>query len=163
LAVQAHQKGLDVEYQIKIGVESVLGDSGRLRQILMNLVGNAIKFTHAGEIFVQVDGQALSEYELELQFSVADTGIGIPVDKQQVIFEAFSQADGSTTRMYGGTGLGLTISAQLVNLMGGRIWVESAVNKGSTFYFTVRMKCNQLFSTSNNHFKFVHRIWYAPG
>jgi CheY-like chemotaxis protein len=117
----------------------VVGDAGRLRQILVNLVGNAIKFTQSGEIYVNVDIERQSSRELLAHFCVRDTGIGIPPDKQHHIFESFSQADASTTRRFGGTGLGLTISKQLVEMMGGRIWVTSEVEVGSTFHFTARL------------------------
>jgi two-component system sensor histidine kinase/response regulator len=139
LAVLAHQKGLELAYHIEGSPECMIGDSGRLRQVLVNLVGNAIKFTEKGEIIVFARCEALHENAVELHFSVADTGIGVPDHKKSVIFEAFAQADSSTTRTYGGTGLGLAISSQLVALMGGRIWLGSEVGQGSTFYFTVRM------------------------
>jgi CheY-like chemotaxis protein len=107
----------------------------------MNLVGNAIKFTERGEVFVTVDiEEDKSDGELVLHLVVTDTGIGIPSEKQQIIFESFVQADGSMTRRFGGTGLGLTISSQLVGLMGGRIWVESQVGKGSSFHFTICLR-----------------------
>jgi PAS domain S-box-containing protein len=139
LAWRAHQKGLELVYQIAPEIpEYVVGDPGRLRQIVVNLVGNAIKFTEQGEVVVRAQQGAQNDHELELHFSVSDTGIGIPADKHSQIFEAFAQADSSTTRNYGGTGLGLAISSQLAGLMGGRIWVESTVGKGSTFHFTVR-------------------------
>jgi signal transduction histidine kinase/DNA-binding response OmpR family regulator len=134
LALQAHQKGLELAFHIAPGIpEYVLGDSGRVCQVLINLVGNAIKFTAIGEVIVHVQ----PESDGRLHFSVADTGIGIPPEKHALIFEAFSQADGSTTRNYGGTGLGLAISSQLVRLLGGQIWLESKEGEGSTFHFTV--------------------------
>jgi signal transduction histidine kinase/ActR/RegA family two-component response regulator len=120
--------------------EQVVGDSNRLRQILMNLIGNAIKFTEHGEVFLTVEiAEESDDGTLVLHFVVTDTGIGIPAEKQQMIFESFVQADGSMTRRYGGTGLGLTISSQLVGMMGGRIWVDSHVGMGSSFHFTVRL------------------------
>ena len=120
--------------------DAVIGDPGRLRQIIVNLVGNAIKFTAKGEVVVSVGAETEAEKMKALfHFTVTDTGIGIPPEKQKRIFESFTQADASTTRKYGGTGLGLTISARLVELMGGRIWVESEVGKGSVFHFTVRL------------------------
>ena len=137
LIVPATRKGLEVNCRIAPDVPSEsLGDAGRLRQIIVNLVGNALKFTHEGEIFVDCWVESREPNKLKLHFVVEDTGIGIPADKQKRIFESFSQADVSTTRRYGGTGLGLAISAQLVDLMGGRIWVESQVDKGSAFHFT---------------------------
>jgi CheY-like chemotaxis protein len=118
--------------------EELLGDPVRLRQVLLNLLGNAIKFTHEGEIRLRAgsDGADADGNCFRLHFSVKDTGIGIPTEKQGTIFEAFEQADSSTTRHYGGTGLGLAISSQFVRVMGGRMWVESEVGKGSTFHFT---------------------------
>jgi two-component system sensor histidine kinase/response regulator len=119
--------------------EAVLGDPGRIRQIIVNLVGNAIKFTESGEILLSVtQGEEFSD-AVSLHVAVKDTGIGIPVDKQEQVFEAFSQADGTMARKYGGTGLGLTICTRLVGLMGGRIWVESQPRQGSTFHFTLRL------------------------
>jgi two-component system sensor histidine kinase/response regulator len=115
---------------------SVIGDSLRLRQIIVNLVGNAIKFTERGHVLVTVTPEAGDENETALRFSITDTGIGIAPEHQTAIFEAFRQADGSTTRRFGGTGLGLTICSQLVGMMNGRIWVESRANEGSTFSFT---------------------------
>jgi signal transduction histidine kinase/CheY-like chemotaxis protein/NO-binding membrane sensor protein with MHYT domain/HPt (histidine-containing phosphotransfer) domain-containing protein len=147
LALRAEQKGLELALSVESDVpEALHGDVNRLRQVVVNLVGNAIKFTERGEVVVTVDtvpheaGSApATPGDVTLHVAVSDTGIGIPHDKQRVIFEAFTQADSSTTRQYGGTGLGITISAQLVALMGGRIWVESAPGEGSTFHFTVRL------------------------
>jgi signal transduction histidine kinase/CheY-like chemotaxis protein len=137
LAVLAHEKGLELACDIAPDVpEYVIGDSGRLRQILVNLIGNAVKFTHRGEVVVHVGVEDTTPESVTLRFDVADTGIGIPAEKVETIFEAFTQADGSTTRRYGGTGLGLTISTKLVNMMGGRMWVDSTPGAGSTFHFT---------------------------
>ncbi len=137
LSFRSHQKGLELVYEVQPDVpESLIGDPGRIRQVLVNLVGNAIKFTDRGEIFVSVAAESEQEDKVCLRVSVADTGMGIPLDRQEKIFEAFSQADGSTTRKFGGTGLGLTISTRLVGMMGGRIWVQSELGKGSTFHFT---------------------------
>jgi PAS domain S-box-containing protein len=138
LAIKARQKGLEFIFEVAPGVPTnVVGDPARLRQVLLNLVGNAIKFTERGKIEVRVQTETQSVEGTMLRFSVRDSGIGIPVDKQHKIFSAFSQADSSTTRKYGGTGLGLTIAGQLVGLMGGKLWVESQAGSGSTFYFTV--------------------------
>ena len=140
LSCRAHQKGLELIYEIQPDVpEALMGDPGRIRQILVNLVGNAIKFTERGEIFVSVEEQSHAEGASVLHFSVRDSGIGVPREKQKTIFEAFSQADGSMTRKYGGTGLGLSISKKLVELMGGRIWMESEPDQGSTFHFQIRL------------------------
>ena len=137
LALRAHQKGIELMGHIAATVPNKLvGDPGRLRQILINLIGNGIKFTEAGEVVLSISSERATERELLLHFVVRDTGIGIPADKQGMIFEAFTQADASTTRNYGGTGLGLAICSQLVGLMGGRIWVESEIGKGSQFHFT---------------------------
>jgi CheY-like chemotaxis protein len=137
MALKARQKGLVLKLDAGPDIpETLKGDSGRLRQILVNLLGNAVKFTHHGEVVLRVTRDAvITQDDVVLQFSVSDTGVGIPHDRLESIFEPFTQADGSTTRTYGGTGLGLTISAQLVNLMGGRLWVESEIGKGSTFHF----------------------------
>ncbi len=140
LSLRAHQKDLELVYRIQPEVPDVLvGDPTRLRQVVVNLVGNAIKFTSRGEVVLQIDLESQTEQEVLLHFSVADTGVGIPVEKQRVIFEAFAQADGSMTRKYGGTGLGLAISTRLVEMMGGRIWVESEPGQGSRFHFTTRL------------------------
>jgi two-component system sensor histidine kinase/response regulator len=140
LSFRAHEKGLELVYEVQPEVpEALLGDPGRIRQILVNLVGNAIKFTEHGEIFVCVEEQSPGSTAAALHFRVKDTGIGIPVEKQEKIFDAFSQADGSMTRKYGGTGLGLTICMRLAELMRGRVWVESQPGQGSTFHFTVRL------------------------
>jgi signal transduction histidine kinase/DNA-binding response OmpR family regulator len=140
LALRAHQKHLELACDIARDVpDFVLGDPGRLRQIVINLVGNAIKFTSQGEVLVCATTEGLASDHVVLHIAITDTGIGIPVKKQAAIFESFTQADGSTTRRYGGTGLGLAISSQLVGMMGGRIWVESEVGRGSTFHFTVRL------------------------
>ncbi|NJN14263.1 MAG: hypothetical protein HC813_00975 [Planctomycetes bacterium] len=139
LAVVAHRKGLEINYRVAPAVPEVLvGDPGRVRQVLTNLLSNAIKFTSAGEVVVELDVAERTEQELVLCFSIRDTGIGIPKEKQAHIFEAFAQADSSTTRKYGGTGLGLAICVKLIDLMGGRIWLESEEGKGSTFHFTAR-------------------------
>jgi signal transduction histidine kinase/DNA-binding response OmpR family regulator len=139
LSFRAHQKGLELICDIRPGVpEFLIGDPGRLRQVLVNLVGNAIKFTDEGEIVVCVRTQP--EDRGALEFTVTDTGIGIPEDKRTVIFEAFRQADDSTTRKFGGTGLGLAITARLVDMMQGKIWVESGPkNVGCAFHFTARL------------------------
>ena len=136
--MRAHQKGLEIVCDIAVDVPArVIGDPGRLRQILLNLVGNGIKFTEHGEIVVSVGMETLTENSAVVKIAVRDSGIGIPQEKQAYIFEAFAQEDSSTTRKYGGTGLGLTISNHLVELMGGSMDVESAVNVGSTFSFTL--------------------------
>jgi signal transduction histidine kinase len=136
---RAKQKGLEMNWHSTSDVpECLVGDPTRLRQILINLVGNAIKFTERGEIVVDVQVREISQESVELHFRVQDSGIGIANDKQKMIFEEFTQADSSTTRKYGGTGLGLAITRRLVNLMGGRIWVESAPGRGSTFHFTAK-------------------------
>jgi PAS domain S-box-containing protein len=147
LAVRAHRKGLELVCQQRPDVpDALVGDAGRLRQVLLNLVGNAIKFTEQGEVVVRVEnapeppGSAAAADEVRLRFEVTDTGIGIPPEKQAKIFQAFEQEDTSTTRKYGGTGLGLTIASRLVALMGGEITVASAPGRGSTFVFTSRFR-----------------------
>jgi signal transduction histidine kinase len=134
---QAKEKGLRLSCKVSEDVprESV-GDPHRLRQVLVNLIGNALKFTNEGEVFVDVSLDWRNDDGCGVYFAVKDSGIGIPMEKQQLIFQPFSQADGSMTRQYGGTGLGLTISARLVELSGGKIWVDSAPGRGSTFHFT---------------------------
>jgi signal transduction histidine kinase/DNA-binding response OmpR family regulator len=162
LAVRAHHKGPELAYYVHPDVpDALVGDPVRLRQVLVNLVGNAIKFTERGEVVIRVKSeirnpkseihaaQERSDFEfgisdlgreVTLHFEVKDTGIGIPAEKQQAIFNAFEQADSSTTRKHGGTGLGLAIASRLARLMGGRMWVESEVGRGSTFHFTARFR-----------------------
>jgi signal transduction histidine kinase/CheY-like chemotaxis protein len=145
LSLRAHQKGLELAYDIQPDVpDALVGDPGRLRQIILNLVGNAIKFTEKGEVVIGVQSEALTNDGILLHFTIADTGIGIAVDRQTVIFEAFTQADGSMSRTYGGTGLGLTIASRLVGLMHGRIWVESAPGAGSRFHFTAQFELQKI-------------------
>ncbi|MGB9907832.1 MAG: response regulator [Candidatus Saccharicenans sp.] len=140
LALPAHQKGLELLCHVPPSLpESVIGDTSRLRQVLLNLVSNAIKFTERGEVAVEVREESRTTQDITLHFQVRDTGIGIPRDKLDSIFQPFVQADASFSRKYGGTGLGLAITSQLVSLMGGRIWAESEVGCGSTFHFTVRL------------------------
>ncbi len=137
LALRAHEKNLELVVDIQADVpEMLIGDPVRLRQILINLLGNAVKFTQQGEVVLRVETEAETGESTLLHFSVRDTGIGIPKERQELIFAAFTQADNSTTRKYGGTGLGLTITARLVELMGGRIWVDSENSRGSTFNVT---------------------------
>jgi signal transduction histidine kinase/DNA-binding response OmpR family regulator len=139
LALRAHQKGLELNCNIDPSLpETLKGDPGRLRQVLLNLLGNALKFTERGEITLAIQRESGDEAVTNLHFTVQDTGIGIPAETQARIFDAFTQADGSTTRRFGGTGLGLTICRQLVQMMGGRIWVESIPGQGSTFHFIAR-------------------------
>ena len=145
LSLRAHQKGLELAFEIEPNVpDALIGDPGRLRQIILNLVGNAIKFTEQGEVVLSVQLMTHVGDELQLRFTVTDTGIGISAANQAAIFEAFKQADGTMTRKYGGTGLGLTISSRLVELMGGRIWVESEVGEGSRFHFTANLRVQKL-------------------
>jgi ligand-binding sensor domain-containing protein/signal transduction histidine kinase/CheY-like chemotaxis protein len=152
VALAAHAKGLVLAFRAEPDVpDALIGDAHRLRQVLLNLVGNAIKFTEQGEVVVQVKGHQGQEGQqgqealgpsdplgsfVDLHFAITDTGIGVPPDKEQVIFKAFEQADGSLTRKYGGAGLGLAISSRLAELMGGRVWLESTPGRGSTFHFS---------------------------
>ena len=139
-ALKVGEKDLELTYALSDKVPTtIVGDATRLRQILINLVGNAVKFTKRGEILVSVDRQTMAGNDIELQFAVKDTGIGIPVDRLDRLFKSFSQVDSSTTRQYGGSGLGLTISKRLSELMGGEMWVESCEGVGSTFHFNVRV------------------------
>jgi PAS domain S-box-containing protein len=141
LRLRAEQKGLELICNFNPNVpDFVAGDPGRLRQVITNLAGNAIKFTERGEVIVEVDQPERTNEIVTVHFAIRDTGVGIPPDRQKVIFAAFQQADGSVTRRYGGTGLGLAISAQLVDIMGGGIWVDSEPGKGSTFHFTARFR-----------------------
>jgi len=141
LAVRAHEKELELVLRVHPEVpDNLVGDPSRLRQIVFNLVGNAIKFTDKGEVSVQVNAESSEAERTKLHFAVTDTGIGIAPEKRQVIFEAFAQADSSTARRYGGTGLGLTISSKLVEIMGGRMWLESEVGQGSTFHFELELR-----------------------
>lgn len=138
IALKAYLKNLKLHIEVDENIpDFLIGDCARLRQILINLVGNAIKFTNAGYIHTKLTGRTLNEEKFEVTFSIQDTGIGIAAERLQNIFESFTQADGSTTRKFGGTGLGTTISKQLINLMDGEIWVESELSKGSTFFFTI--------------------------
>ena len=138
-SLSASQKGIELICQARDVPDMVVGDPARLRQVLTNLLGNALKFTAQGEIVVQAQVASQDAEAITVHFSVRDTGVGIPVEKQQKIFEPFSQADGSTTRKYGGTGLGLTVSLRLVGMMGGRLWLESEPGHGSCFHFTARL------------------------
>jgi len=140
LSIEAYRKGLEIAYGVSPAIPSTLrGDLARLKQILTNLVGNAVKFSERGEVVVRAQMESCEENAVWVQFTVADTGVGIPTDKLNFIFEAFTQVDGSMTRRFEGTGLGLAICSELVRMMGGRIWVESQLGKGSTFHFTVRL------------------------
>jgi len=147
-AQKAIERGIDLLYLIQPDVSSFLiGDITRLRQILINLINNAIKFTEEGEVFISIDKVRDEEGYQVVQFSVKDSGIGIPKEKIGVLFDAFTQADSSTTRRYGGTGLGLAIAKHLVELMDGEIWVESQVGKGSTFFFTIKLRTSGIGKT----------------
>ncbi len=141
MSIPASEKGLELAYQVSPDIPDYLvGDPGRLSQVVINLIGNAIKFTDSGEVVLAVALGSETEDAVTLSCSVSDTGIGIPEDKQKLIFDVFSQADSSMSRKYGGTGLGLAICAQLTAMMNGRIWVESKVDRGSTFHFTVEVQ-----------------------
>jgi CheY-like chemotaxis protein len=140
MALRANEKGLDLLCDIAVEVpHTVRGDPGRVRQVLLNLVGNALKFTEQGEVGIRVVVDAIEEKASILHFIVSDSGVGIAPEKFEMIFGSFNQADASTTRQFGGTGLGLTISRYLVQMMGGRMWVESELGAGSRFHFTVRL------------------------
>ncbi|HKD02772.1 MAG TPA: response regulator [Terriglobales bacterium] len=161
LAPRAHQKELELGCHIQADLpDRVFGDPIRLQQIVVNLVGNAIKFTDKGEVMLHVERQSQGESTLDLHFFVSDTGIGIPEEKQETIFEAFEQVDSSTTRNYGGTGLGLSISAALVKLMGGTMWVESKVSQGSKFHFTAVLELRK--SESEPVTKGSHKLIDLP-
>jgi osomolarity two-component system, sensor histidine kinase NIK1 len=137
LCVKAAQNSLDLIYDVDPSIpDQLIGDPLRLRQVITNLIGNAVKFTTKGQVALSCRVVSQLSDAVELEFCVADTGIGIKQDKLDLIFDTFAQADGSTTRKYGGTGLGLSISKRLVNLMNGKLWVESVYGKGSRFYFT---------------------------
>ncbi len=147
-ATKAIEKGIDLLYLIQPDVSPFLvGDVNRLRQIMVNLINNAIKFTEEGEIFVSIEKASEGDGYQELLFSVKDSGIGIAKEKLEMLFEPFTQADATTTRRYGGTGLGLAIAKHLINLMGGNIWVESKLGKGSTFFFNVKLATSGIGKT----------------
>ena len=149
--LRAQQQGLELVWEVEPEVPDVLiGDPGRLSQILVNLLGNAVKFTNDGRISLSVQLGSVEGEFAQLHFSVEDTGIGIPAEKLECIFEAFTQADGSTARRYGGTGLGLTISRRLALRMGGHLWAESVPGQGSTFHFTARLGIPQSMQTAEN-------------
>ncbi|RPH60127.1 MAG: response regulator, partial [Acidobacteria bacterium] len=141
LALRASEKAVELAYEVTPSVpELLIGDAGRLRQVLLNVLGNAVKFTAHGEVVLRVTREDAGSERVRLHFTVSDTGIGIPEEKLAHVFEAFMQADNSTTRRYGGTGLGLAITRRLVELMNGRLWVESQVGRGSTFHFTAEFE-----------------------
>jgi signal transduction histidine kinase/CheY-like chemotaxis protein len=156
LALRADQKGLELIIDIAPDVPAtVIGDPVRFKQVLTNLAGNAIKFTEAGHVFVSIREESRDGSTATLHVRVTDTGIGIPLEKQALVFAPFSQADGSTTRRFGGTGLGLTISSTLVKLMGGRIWVDSAPGEGSTFHFTASLGIGETIAASPDRQRFA--------
>jgi len=149
--LRAQQEGLELNWVVESGVPDLLvGDPSRLSQVLVNLLGNAVKFTNDGRISLSVQISSVAGDFAQLQFSVQDTGIGIPAEKLECIFEAFTQADGSTARRYGGTGLGLTISRQLAQMMGGHLWAESVPGQGSTFHFSARFGIPHTLQTAEN-------------
>ncbi|MDT8447150.1 MAG: response regulator [bacterium] len=158
LSLDAQKKGLDFILHIAPQVPAfVNGDPTRIRQILVNLIGNAIKFTHEGEVIISVTEKERSEKNLTLAFAVKDTGIGIPKDRLARVFDSFTQTDGSTTRKYGGTGLGTTIAKQLVELMGGKLWVESVETEGTTFFFNITLNLPQSeHEERGNHIQDLH-------
>ncbi len=152
--IRAMEKGLQFTCELGVDVPAVvMGDESRLRQVLINLIGNAIKFTTHGYILVKLGVEETKENIATVHFSVEDTGIGIPADKHQIIFEAFTQADSSTTRQFGGTGLGLSICSQLVSMMNGKIWLNSELDKGSTFHFMIPFKCDEVSNGSEEIIK----------
>lgn len=141
LAPRAHEKGLELACHILPDIPDTLtGDINRIRQIMVNLTGNAVKFTENGEVVVRVEKESETKKNIMLHFTISDTGIGVEPEKQKLIFEAFAQADNTTTKKFGGTGLGLAISLRLVNMMGGRLWIESEIGKGSNFHFTIPLE-----------------------
>ena len=151
MTVHAQAKGLELIYEVEDDTpDRIVGDSGRLKQVLINLLGNAIKFTEQGEVLVSVKAEQLLDSKLKLYFEVRDTGVGIPEEKLATIFHAFEQVDSSSTRRFGGTGLGLAVSSQLCQMMGGKIWVQSQIGKGSVFYFTVTMGFEPETTTSSS-------------
>ncbi|MBW2567177.1 MAG: response regulator [Deltaproteobacteria bacterium] len=154
LPVRIEEAGLELTCHIKPDVPvALVGDPVKLRQVIVNLMANAIKFTQEGQVTISVETKREEDSSVFLHFTVSDTGIGISADKVETIFESFRQADGSTTRKYGGTGLGLAISKQFVNMMGGKIWVDSELEKGSTFHFTARFQLSQGEATEVLHAK----------
>ncbi len=162
-AVYADGKGLNLAYEIDEDTpKEIMGDASKLRQILANLIDNAVKFTDTGEITISVSSKRAAKGGAhEILFAIRDTGIGIPREKMSNLFQSFSQVDSSTTRKYGGTGLGLAISKHLVEMMGGRIWVESQVCHGSTFYFTILAK--EAFTKSIKRNELPTRLSSSPG
>lgn len=162
---QATQKNLSLACEVSAEIpKEMYGDPARLRQILVNLLGNALKFTPAGSVRVRAELESASGREVQVRFTVSDTGIGIPLAKQSLIFQPFMQADGSMTRQYGGTGLGLTISRRLVEMMGGRMWVASEPGRGSAFHFVVRFAClaPQLHAAPEALVRSVHNTAPSP-